>query len=155
MTRIYRWNPFREMVEMQNSLNRMFNEVNRSFGENEWAAAGNWLGVDVIEDPDNYIVTANLPGMLPEDIDITMHEHTLTIRAEVTAPELPEGTRRLLNERRYGQFRRSITLPEAVDADNVEANFHNGVLTLSIPKSEVAKPRQISVKNPTMLASEN
>ena len=157
MTRIYRWNrnPFHEMVEMQNSLNRMFSEVNRSFGENEWATAGNWLTVDVVESDDAYFVTANLPGINPDDIDITLHESTLTIRAEVIAPEIPEGTRRLLNERRYGQFRRSITLPETVDADHVEAEFNNGVLVLSIPKSEAAKPRQISVKNQTLLSSEN
>jgi len=155
MTRIYRWNPFREMVEMQKSLDRMFGEVNRSFGESEWSAAGNWLAVDVIENNDAYILTADLPGVVSDDINITLHENVLTISGEIHTEEVEEGTRSLLNERRYGVFRRSITLPNTINGDNVEASFDNGVLTLTLPKSEASKPRQIAVKSHPVLTSEN
>jgi HSP20 family protein len=155
MTRITRWNPFREMVEMQRQMDRIFEDVGRAVGDGEWSAVGKWLALDVHDNGEAYTVQADLPGMNPDDIDITLHENTLTISGEFMQPEAPEGTQNVLNERRYGSFRRSITLPNAIDADNVEANYEDGVLQLTIPKSEAAKPRQISVKPGKMLESSN
>ncbi|MDQ7024377.1 MAG: Hsp20/alpha crystallin family protein [Anaerolineae bacterium] len=148
-----RWNPFREIVEMQRTMDRMVDEVNRVVGSNatEWSAVGKWLALDVYENDDNFIVEANVPGLTPDDIEITVHEHTLTISGEVTQAELPDDTRQILNERRFGTFRRSVTLPSMVEVDKADANYHDGVLTLTLPKSEAAKPRQIAVKSGTLL----
>lgn len=155
MTRIVRWNPIREIVDMQRQLDRVFDDVNRNFVDNDWTERGNWLALDVHENEDNYFVETDLPGINPDDIDVTLHENTLTITAEVHRAEDKDGEHRIVSERRYGRFQRSIRLPDAVDADNVEANFDNGVLTLTLAKSEASKPRQISVKNRKMLTTEN
>src|SRR5688572_16724648 len=152
-----RWNPFREMVEMQRTMDRMFDEVNRAVGSNgsDWSSVGKWLSLDVHDNGESFVIQADVPGMNPENIDVTVHENTLTISGEYTQPEAPEGTKRILNERRFGAFRRSITLPNAVDMDKAEANYDNGVLTLTLPRSETSKPRQISVKHQNLLQHHN
>ncbi len=155
MARIVRWNPVREIVDMQRQLDRVFDEMNRNFSDNDWTESGNWLALDVHENDDNYIVETDLPGINPDDINITLHENTLTISAESIREDVQEGERRIVSERRYGRFQRSIRLPDAVDADNVEANYDNGVLSLTLAKSEASKPRQISVNNAKMLTTEN
>lgn len=152
---VTRWNPFREMVDMQRQLDRVFDEMNRGLGDGEWMQSGNWLALDVHENGDVYIVEADLPGINIDDIDITLHENTLTITAELTREELAEGNRRLLSERRYGRFQRSIRLDDTIDADNVEANYNNGVLMLTLPKSEASKPRQITVNATPQLTNAN
>jgi HSP20 family protein len=152
-----RWNPFREMVEMQRTMDRMFDEVNRAVGSNgsDWSSVGKWLSLDVHDNGEAFVIEADVPGMNPENIDVTVHENTLTISGEYAQPEAPEGTKRILNERRFGAFRRSITLPNAVDMDKAEANYDNGVLTLTLPRSENSKPRQISVKHQNLLQHQN
>ncbi|GAB5491211.1 MAG: Hsp20/alpha crystallin family protein [Phototrophicaceae bacterium] len=155
MTRIIRWNPLREMVDMQRQLDRVFDEMNTNFAQGDLTQTGNWLAFDIHENEDNYIVQADLPGFNSDDINITLHENTLTVSAENKREELSEGERQVISERRYGRFQRSIRLPETVDSERVEANFDNGVLTLEIAKSEVTKPRQIPVNSQKMLTNEN
>ena len=155
MTRIVRWNPFREIVDMQRQLDRVFDEMNRNLPDSDWTESGNWLALDVHETDDNYLVETDLPGITPDDIDITLHENTLTITAEIHREDVQEGERRIVSERRYGRFQRSIRLPETVDADHVEASFENGVLMLTLAKSEASKPRQITVKAHKILTTEN
>lgn len=145
MARIIRWNPIREMAAMQNMMDRVFDEALRTTS-NEWAAAGNWLALDLVDRGDGYVLEADVPGLTPDDIEITLHDNVLTISGELKQQTLPEGTRRILSERTFGRFRRSITLPETIDADRVEAAYAGGVLRLTLPRSEAAKPRQISVK---------
>ena len=155
MARIVRWSPFREMVDMQHRMDRLFEEMTGNLQANEWTEAGNWLALDVHDNGENYFVEAELPGFNVDDIDITLHDHTLTISGESKREDVQEGERRIVSERRYGLFRRSVRLPDAVDADSVEAVYENGVLKLTLPKSEAAKPRQISVKNMPILGNEN
>lgn len=155
MARIVRWSPFREMVDMQRRMDRLFEEMTGNLESNEWTEAGNWLALDVHDNGESYLVEADLPGFNADDIDITLHDHTLTISGEIKKEDVQEGERRILSERRYGLFRRSVRLPDAVDAENVEATYDNGVLKLALPKSEAAKPRQISVKNTPLLSNEN
>jgi HSP20 family protein len=88
-----------------------------------------------------------VPGIKPEDLDITVTKNTLTIKGEVRQEEEKEEERYHLRERRYGRFARSITLPTSVDADEIEANYENGVLTLRLPKTEEVKPKRIEVKS--------
>lgn len=150
MSNITRWNPFREMVDMQRQLDRVFDEMNRGIGNSEWTQGGNWLALDVHENEDGYIVETDLPGINIDDINITLHENTLTISAEINREETQDSDRRLLSERRYGRFQRSIRLGNTIDADNVDATYENGVLTLMLPKSEASKPRQIAINGNTV-----
>lgn len=155
MARIIRWNPLREIVDVQRQLDKVFDDMNTNFAQGDWNQTGNWLAFDIHENDDNYIVQANLPGFNSDDIDVTLHDNTLTVSAENHREELREGERQLVSERRYGRFHRSIRLPETVDSERVEANFDNGVLMLQIAKSEVAKPRQIPVNSQKMLTNQN
>lgn len=102
--------------------------------------------VDVAEESGRYLVQAALPGVSPEDIEITLEGRTLTIATEEDKEHDGEGANYTWRERMRGAWQRSFRLPQAVDTEGVEAEIHQGVLTVSIPKSEVAKPRQIEVK---------
>jgi HSP20 family protein len=105
------------------------------------------LPIDVSETDDSYIVRASIPGINPEDLDISVENSTLSIRGETTKESEREGERWHIKERRFGSFQRSISLPNNVDADQVGAQYADGVLTLTVPKSEQAKPRKISVSS--------
>src|SRR5512140_1699363 len=103
------------------------------------------LPLDIAETEDEFIVKASLPGVRPEDVHITAHGDTLTIRGEMKAEEEKKGEHYHLRERRYGQFQRTVTLSTPISADKAQAQFENGVLTLRLPKAEEAKPKQIKV----------
>ncbi len=151
MSTIIRWNPIREMAAMQSAMDRIFDNTWRSFGGLE--GVGSALALDVHENDQQYSVTTALPGLKPEQIEITLHDGTLTISGEYERAQTDENTRVLIQERSYGKFSRSITLPQAVDADNVQAQFDNGVLTLTLPKTAEAQPRRISVSSSPALKS--
>lgn len=144
--RMVRWNPVREMMAMQNVMDRMFDEA--------WSRNANTLALDVHESNEAYTVVANLPGLNPDSIEVSLHEGTLTISGGAEKVEPAEGTRVLLNERVVGHFTRSIKLPQHIDNENVEANYENGVLTLTLPKRPEAQPRQIPVRG-NMLQGQN
>ncbi len=137
--------PFtREMEAWRNAvLNEMLNEVPSSTYREDrpWA-----LALDVAETEDKFIVKASLPGISPDDLDITFTDNVLTIKGEIKQEQDIEEGKYHLRERRYGMFQRSIALPVPVNADKIEATYKDGVLTLSIPKVEEIKPKKISVK---------
>ncbi len=103
------------------------------------------LALDVEEIAEAYIVRANLPGIEQEDISVNIHEDVLTISGESAAENRAEDSKVLIRERRFGKFSRSLRFPAAVNGDAVEASFENGVLSISLPKAEHVKPRQIPV----------
>ncbi len=143
---IERWDPFREAVSLRDAMNHLFQEsfVRPGQGTNGSASVSP-LALDVHETGDEYVVKANLPGMKPEEVQITVHGDTLTIRAETRSEEdKKEGTWHL-RERRHGAFQRTLSLASPVDPDKANASFEHGVLTLKLPKSEAAKPKQIKV----------
>ena len=147
MTTVIRWNPFRELAAMQSAMDRMFDDAWRTNGYN--------LPIDVHETEDNYLIVADIPGVNPDNININLHDNVLTIGIEVPAAEINEDTRVLLNERFTGNLTRRFTLPQTINEDAVEANYDAGVLTLTLPKAEEVKPRQIRVKNRELLQSSN
>lgn len=108
---------------------------NRSFG----------LALDVEENEERYVIRADLPGVSLEDISVNIHDDLLTISAESTSESSDESKRLLVRERRVGKFSRSLRFPIPVDGDAVEAGLENGVLSVTVPKAEDAKPRQIPV----------
>ena len=156
MANTTRWNPFREMASMQQALDRMFDDTWRGWSAmDEGVMSGN-LALDVNEDDKSYTVTTALPGVDAEHINVRVHNDMLTIEGEIPEKEIEkDGKRSLLKERYYGRFSRSIRLPQPINRDQVEAAFDNGILTLTLPKSPEAQPKQITVKSNKQLASGN
>ena len=140
-----RWDPFQEMLNLRSTVDRLFDQT---FGQQmALSQSANWgLALDVAENPEDFVVKASLPGVDPEDIEITYSENLLTIKGEVKSDREIKEEQYHLRERRYGAFSRSITLPKHIQADKIQANCDNGVLTLRLPKAEEAKPKRISVQ---------
>ncbi|MEM6283560.1 MAG: Hsp20/alpha crystallin family protein [Chloroflexota bacterium] len=152
MSIVIRRNPIREMAAMQSAMDRLFEDTWRGFGVN--AESDNMLAVDVHENDEAYALLANVPGASPENIEITLHDSVLTINAELPQVEVEEGTRVHVAERVSGSYSRSLRLPKAVDASAVEAAYENGVLTLTLPKTPDAQPRQIPIRNGAAVLAE-
>lgn len=109
--------------------------------------AGEMLpAVDISEDDDHYVVTAELPGTKKDDVTVEIHENVLTVRGHKRNEREEKSEQRRYVERSFGSFSRSFTLPANADGDHIKARFDDGVLTVSIQKSEEAKPRAVSIK---------
>jgi HSP20 family protein len=147
MSNLVRWNPFGEMLALRSAMDRMFDED--FFGlQSTWPQPVNWnLALDVAETNDEFVVKASLPGMNPDDLEITFDNQVLTIKGEVKDEKETEERNYHLRERHYGSFSRSVSLPSAVKADAIDASYEAGVLTLHLPKAEEAKAKRIAVKS--------
>lgn len=147
MANITRFNPLSEMVTLRSAMDRLFDD---SFvSPLTWRAFNGEAAtpaIDVHETADDLVVTAALPGLKADDVDITITGQTLTIRGEVKEDEKVDRGQYLYRERRYGTFQRQLQLPVRVQSDAATATFEDGLLRLSIPKAEEVKPRQIQVK---------
>jgi HSP20 family protein len=143
-TTLSRFEPFRNTSSLQDQINRFFNEaLDRSSDEaslTPWAPA-----VDIYETEQALVVKADLPDIKPEDLDIRVENNILTIRGERKFEKQVNEENYLRVERSYGSFSRSFSLANSVNAEAIQADYKNGVLTLSIPKREEAKPKQIKV----------
>jgi HSP20 family protein len=142
MATLTRWQPLHELATMRNDMDHLMERffVDPFFGNAPvWSQRNGsaWnLALDVAEDADFYIVKASIPGINPEDLDITLTDNVLTIKGETKAEQEAKETNWHVRERRYGTFMRSVTLPAPVEADKVEAFNEHGVLTLRIPNRE-------------------
>ena len=147
MANITRFDPIGEMVSLRSAMDRLFEDSFVSPAGWRTLAAGEQMtpAIDVHETPDDLVVTAVLPGIKPDDVEITMTGQSLTLRGEFKADEEVTREQYLYRERRYGNFSRSIQLPVRVQGDNAEATFADGILKLRIPKAEEVKPRQIRI----------
>ena len=137
------WTPFDRLPTLRDELNRMFDFA---FPTRDSGLFSGWTpALDVYDEKDNFIVKVELPGMKKEDIGISLHDGVLTVSGERKheREEKEGGTFR--SERYFGRFQRSVTLPALVNAGDVKANYKDGILTIDLPKSEEAKPRQIAV----------
>jgi HSP20 family protein len=154
MRAIARWEPFRGVSALQDQVNRLFNEGFERTGEESSLSA--WSpAVDIYETEHELVVKADLPDVDPKDLDIRVENNLLTIRGERKFEKKVSEENYLRVERSYGSFARSFTLANTVNPDAIKAEYQNGVLTLSIPKREEAKPKQIKVNvgTPAMAAS--
>jgi HSP20 family protein len=143
-----RWDPFRDLLSIQEEMNQLFNRAfGRSFGETGETARVWAPALDISERKDAYVVTVEVPGVKQEDIDITLEDGLLTIAGERKQTQESSDEQFHRVERRYGAFRRSITLPSQVQADAIEASYDNGVLEVLLPKAEEAKPKKITVRS--------
>jgi HSP20 family protein len=143
---VARWNPFGDLGWWFPSVSR---GSDADFLEEFWGRRGNLdfsPATDITEDDGRYIVTAELPGMKRSDISVDLHDGTLTIRGEKRSEREEKGEKRRYVERSFGSFARTFSLPGDADESKVEASFADGVLTVTIGKSEARKPRVIDVK---------
>jgi HSP20 family protein len=133
---------WREMDRLQREMNRLFNRVDTP----DLRRAPGYPTVNIWAKDDSQIVSAEMPGVDIEDIDLRVEGDMLTISGERKAVELPEGARHIRRERGVGKFTRTFQLPYAVDPDGIEARFKNGVLIIIMPRAEEDKPRKITIQ---------
>ncbi|HUX09305.1 MAG TPA: Hsp20/alpha crystallin family protein [Terriglobia bacterium] len=143
---VTRWEPFRDLVSTQDRLNQLFNDTfARALGSAE-AAPRAWVPpVDIYETGENLVLQAELPGVNPDDVEIRVEDNTLYLKGERKFEKAVKEESFHHVERSYGTFNRSFALPGSIDADKVKAEYTNGVLTLTLPKREEAKPRTIKI----------
>lgn len=131
---------------LADAMQRLFNEsFMRSHGS-PYVIEDDPLLLDVLAKDDEYIITAAIPGLKPEDVNIEVQNNTVTIRGEVVAPEADGQAQWMLQERSYGRFARTLNFPVELDSVKAEAAVENGVLSLRVPMAETAKPRMVKIQ---------
>ena len=144
---LIRWDPFREMASLQERMNRLFSDfrIRAPLGEEE-ITQGSWVPpVDIYETVESIVLEAELPGITKEDIVVEVKDGTLTLKGDRKfVKEVKEENYHRV-ERSYGAFQRAFTLPGTVQHDRVKAKFKDGILEITLPKVEQAKPKQIKV----------
>ncbi len=141
-----RWDPFQELHELSETFDRFFN---RFWSDQPWSSpqwVGDYLPLDIVETDENYLVKASIPGLNPDDLEITFSNNVLTIKGEVKPDWKVDQPCYHLKERWHGPFQRSLTLPENIVADDIQANYEAGVLTVVLPKSAEARPKRIQIQ---------
>ena len=146
---VERWDPFRDVVSLRDAMNSLLHEsfVRPPSGPGQTGPAT--LALDVAENENEFVIHASLPGVKPEDLQIAVHGEVLTIRGESKFEEEKKGHTWHLRERRHGTYQRSLSLGTPVNTDKANAQFEQGVLTLTLPKAETAQPKQIKVGGPS------
>src|ERR671917_49582 len=139
-----RWEPFRELRQMQENMDRMW----RSFGQ-EGGEAGNvenWaIPLDVVQQEDNIIVKASVPGVKPEDIDVSIENDVLTIKGQTREEREHQEGNYLMRERRSGSFYRALRLPDTLDSDQAQSHYEHGVLSITFPRLESKRARRLQI----------
>lgn len=139
MTSLTRWTPFHRTASWPFDFWSDYAPVRRT------SDAPFKLGVDVIQNPDNYTIEASLPGFSAEDIDVTVDDGVLRIIATNTSGEASESGRYLVRERRYGKYFRALRVPDGVDVDSATTGYKDGVLKIELPKNDGAQPKRLPI----------
>ena len=148
MSNLTRWEPGREMMTLRDAMDRLFDDAfTRPFsltreGGSTWSSPA----IDMYQTDNEVVVKAALPGFKPDEVQINVTGEVLTIRGEVKHEEEKKDKSWHIHEQRWGSFERSVRLPTGVIADKAKAEFQNGILTITLPKSEEVKPKTITVK---------
>jgi len=146
MANITRWDPFSDLTPLRNMMDRLM--------EDAWVRPpASWMqgnqgafGFDLYETGEDFVLTATLPGVRPDDLELSVQGNMLTISGEMKSEENDNDQRTYhLRERQYGRFSRQITLPTSIQTDRIQANLEHGVLTLHVPKAEESRPRRIEI----------
>ena len=143
MNVLTRWDPLQEPLDFRRAMDQV---MQRSFLDPDGKMQQFDMAMDISETPDAYEIEASMPGIDPDDVDITMDNHVLTIRGETKTEEEKKDRNYHLRERRVGSYVRSITLPSSIKEDAIEAHYENGVLKLRLPKAEEAEPKHIQIQ---------
>ena len=148
MMNLVKWNPWGDAVDFRNQINRMFNDCFHP--DTDWSEKRSteiWNpAVDIYEEGQNLVIKAELPGISKDDIAVDMKDRVLTIKGQRHNDQEVKQNRYYRRERMWGKFERAFSLPDSLDADNIRADFADGVLKVSIPKSEDQKPKKITVQ---------
>jgi len=137
-----RWVPFAEMRRAQENMRRW----KTSFGDNGDSEVGGWgASLDVAREGDNYIIQVSLPGVGPDNIDVTVEDNVLTIKGSTQSEHDNKEGEYLIRERQVGSFHRSLRLPDTVDTESINPSYKDGVLTITIPKAESKKAKHLKV----------
>ncbi len=148
---MHRWDPYTDLVTLRQAMDRLLDQsfVRRDQTGVREVTGARSMPIDLYERNGDYIVKAYLPGVRAEDVDINADQGTITIQAHVPS-EAEQGEaknyRWLVNELGYGDVARTVTLPSVIDASRIDAAVENGILTVTIPKAEEAKPKKITVR---------
>ena len=138
-----RWEPFRELRTMEDTINRLWRNYGREAAD---PTVEGWrVPLDVVREGDQIMVHASLPGVDPENIDVSVEDSVLTITATTHADVEREEGEYLMRERRTGSFHRALRLPDTVDTERIQPGYKNGVLTITIPKAESKKAKRLKV----------
>ena len=150
MVMLTRFNPTTDTANLSQRMERLFDEMQ---GRGMWRTSeerplrGSWVpAINILEREDSMVITADLPGLKAEDVEVTVEEGTLSIRGERKLDEASEGETYHRVERLYGIFERTFTLPNSIDVEKIEARFSNGEMVLTLPKREESKPRSVKIK---------
>jgi HSP20 family protein len=146
MTTLARWEPRQEALAWRQAFERFFGEPFDFRFMQPWRLDQFEPMMDMAEDEQAYIVKASVPGVKPEEVEVTLQHNILTIKGEAKEEKEIKEENYHMRERRYGSFMRSVTLPTEVKAEEIEAKHENGVLTVRLPKAEASKPKKIAVK---------
>ena len=146
MANLNRWSPFEDALSLRDAMSRLFEDsfVSPSAVTGRVGSLG--VEMNVYENEQGFTVEASVPGLKPEDIDITLQDNVLTVSGEFHEEKPAENATVHRVERRFGRFSRSVALPTMVKSDAVSANLEHGILRLEIPKAEEVKPRKISIQ---------
>ena len=145
MSNLIRWEPAREMMTLREAMDRLFDDAFTrplSIAGNGWSVPA----VDMYQTDNEVVVKAALPGMKADDVQLNVTGEVLTIKGEIKQKDELKEKAYHLREQRWGSFERSVILPTEVVADKAKADFENGILTITLPKAEEAKPKSISIK---------
>src|SRR6266567_1058892 len=140
-----RWDPFRDVVTIREAMDRWLQQSISGTGQLLSNLRPDSVPIDLLERDDSFEIRAALPGVKPEDVEVTVQGERVTVRAEARADDEREGDNWLMREHRYGMLQRTVTLPSPVSSDNAEARIENGVLTLRLAKVQGTEPRRINV----------
>ena len=147
MSNLIRWEPMSEMVTLRDAMDRLFDEAfTRPWGLADGGRGSGMPAIDMYQTDDDVVVKAVVPGMKPEEVQISVTGDVLTIKGETKSENDTKEKAYHIREQRWGSFERSVSLPTAVKSDKAEAAFENGVLTITLPKAEDVKPKMISIK---------
>ena len=147
MSNLIRWEPMSEMVTLRDAMDRLFDEAfTRPWGLADGGRGSGMPAIDMYQTDDDVVVKAVVPGMKPEEVQISITGDVLTIKGETKSENDTKEKAYHIREQRWGSFERSVSLPTAVKSDKAEAAFENGVLTITLPKAEDVKPKMISIK---------
>ncbi|HXF86210.1 MAG TPA: Hsp20/alpha crystallin family protein [Anaerolineales bacterium] len=145
MSNLIRWEPMREMMSLREAVDRLFDEAfTRPF--RLWGDGANLPAIDMYQTDDEVVVKAALPGLKPDDVQISVTSGVLTLRGEFKQQDEKKDATWHIREQHYGSFERSVMLPVEVQTDKAKAEFENGVLTITLPKAEAVKPKTITIK---------
>lgn len=146
MTSLTTWKPVRDLFDIRNDMSRVFDDLFRPVRYRPRNGSWDWLpAVDILEADDRVEIRAEVPGLSEKEVQVSVTDSVLTLKGEKTHEKQEKENKYHRVERNYGRFQRSFTLPANLNAEAIKATFKNGILTLSVPKMEQAKPKEIPI----------